>query len=220
MSARGGETRAALFDFDLTLMDTSHSITDCTNAFAEKMGLRRVTREETLRVIGLPIAESWIELWGRYEEEWLDIYRHDFRDMEHEGFREFPDTRSSLTRLRENGVKAGVVSNRKFAMKAVTAGGLASFFDIVIGLEDVRHSKPHPEPVLTALSRLSAKPGTSFYVGDTDIDMKTAVAAGVTGIGVATGNFSEAELKSAGGAYACPNLSAVTDIIISNISRD
>ncbi|MDR0764117.1 MAG: HAD-IA family hydrolase [Synergistaceae bacterium] len=218
MSARG-ETRAALFDFDLTLMDTSYAITECTNAFADKMGLRRVTREEMLRVIGLPIAESWIGLWGRYEEEWLDIYRQNFREREHEGFREFTDTRSALARLRESGVKVGVVSNRKFAMKAVKACGLAAVFDVVLGLEDVRHPKPHPEPVLTALSRLSAEPGRSFYTGDADIDMKTAAAAGVTGIGVATGNFGTGELKAAGGAYACANLSAAADIIL-NISVD
>jgi HAD superfamily hydrolase (TIGR01549 family) len=218
MSARG-KTCAALFDFDLTLMDTSYAITECTNAFAEKMGLRPVTREETLRVIGLPIAESWIGLWGRFEEEWLDIYRQNFREREHEGFREFPDTRSALARLRENGVKVGVVSNRRFAMRAVKACGLAPLFDVVLGLEDVRHPKPHPEPVFTALSRLSAKPGMSFYTGDTDIDMKTAVAAGVTGIGVATGNFSTGELRAAGGAYACANLSAVADTILS-ISRN
>jgi HAD superfamily hydrolase (TIGR01549 family) len=218
MNVRGGETRAALFDFDLTMMDTSRAITDCTTAFADNMGLRRVTREEVLRVIGLPISESWIGLWGRYEDEWLDIYRQNFRDVEHEGFREFPDTRSALALLRENGVKVGVVSNRKFAMKAVTACGLASLFDIVIGLEDVRHPKPHPEPVFMALSRLSAKPGMSFYIGDTDIDMKTAVAAGVTGIGVATGNFGIGELRASGGAHACPNLSAVADTIL-NILR-
>jgi phosphoglycolate phosphatase len=209
--------RAALFDFDLTLMDTSYAITECTNALADEMGLRRVTREEALTVIGLPIAESWMKLWGRFEEEWLDIYRQNFRDREHEGFREFPDTRSALSRLRENGVKTGVVSNRKFAMKAVTACGIASFFDVVTGLEDVQHPKPHPEPVLKALSRLSAEPGRSFYIGDTDIDMKTAVAAGVTGIGVTTGNFSAWELGAAGAAHACPNLSAVADIIL-NIS--
>ncbi|MDR0653187.1 MAG: HAD-IA family hydrolase [Synergistaceae bacterium] len=215
----GGETRAALFDFDLTLMDTSYAITECTNAFAEKMGLRHVTREETLRVIGLPIAESWIGLWGRYEQEWLDIYRQNFRDMEHEGFREFPDTRSALTLLRENGIKLGVASNRRFAMRAVKACGIAPMFDVVIGLEDVQYPKPNPDPVFTALSRLSAKPGRSFYIGDTDIDMKTAVAAGVTGIGVTTGNFSAGELKAAGGAYTCPNLSAVADTIL-NISID
>jgi phosphoglycolate phosphatase-like HAD superfamily hydrolase len=90
--------------------------------------------------------------------------------------------------------------------------------DIVIGLEDVTNPKPHPEALEKALSLLGTEPGMSFYTGDTDIDMKTAVAAGVTGIGVATGNFSAGELRAAGGAYACANLSDVTDTIL-NISR-
>ena len=35
MSAPGGETRAALFGFGLTLTDTSHAATDCANACAD-----------------------------------------------------------------------------------------------------------------------------------------------------------------------------------------
>jgi phosphoglycolate phosphatase len=204
----------ALFDFDMTLMDTSYVITDCTNLLAEHFGLRRVTRDEVLSVIGLEISDSWARLWGRYDDEWLDYYRKHFRATEQAGFREFPDTREAVAVLRENGVRTGVVSNRRFAATAVERSGIAPLFDVIVGLEDVRNAKPHPEPVLTALSRLSAAAARAFYVGDTDIDMKTAAAAGVIGIGVTTGNYGADELKSAGAARACANLTGAAEIIL------
>jgi phosphoglycolate phosphatase len=204
----------ALFDFDMTLMDTSYIITDCTNMLAEHFGLRSVTRGEILAVIGLEITDSWTSLWGRYDGEWLDYYRKHFREMEQSGFREFPDTGDAVLALKGRGVKTGVVSNRRFAAAAVEKSGIAPLFDVVVGLEDVRNAKPHPEPVLTALSRLSAVPEKAFYVGDTDIDMKTAVSAGVRGIGVTTGNFGADALKAAGAVCACPNLTGVAEVIL------
>jgi HAD superfamily hydrolase (TIGR01509 family) len=206
-----------MFDFDLTLMDTSYAITECTNLLAEKFGLRRVTREEMLAVIGLPIADTWVALWGEWREEWLACYRLHFRDVEHSGFREFPDTRSAILKLRENGVRTAIVTNRNNARSAAGQCGIEPLFDVIVGAEDASRPKPHPEPVLKALSLLGASPGRAFYTGDTDIDMKTAVAAGVMGIGVTTGNFGAEGLMSAGASVACPCLAQVADTILGNI---
>jgi len=210
---------AAMFDFDLTLMDTSYIITECTNLLAEKYGLKPVTREEMLAVIGLPIADTWVALWGEWHEEWLAYYRAHFRSMEHAGFREFPDTRSALEHLRANGVVTAIVTNRNNARGAAEQCGIASLFDEIVGAEDVSHPKPHPEPVLVAMSRLGAEREQVFYTGDTDIDMKTAVAAGVMGIGVTTGNFGSEGLKAAGATVTCPNLTGVADTILSNVQK-
>ncbi|MDR1652034.1 MAG: HAD family hydrolase [Synergistaceae bacterium] len=217
--SRGKGRSAALFDFDLTLMDTSYIITECTNRLAGRFDLRPVTHQEMKSLIGLPIEDEWVELWGRFEQEWLDYYRNNFRSAEMSGFREFPDTRSALLLLRSKGVRTGVVTNRHFARLAVEQSGIADLLDVVVGLEDAANPKPHPEPLLEALSRLEAAPEDAFYTGDTDIDMKTASAAGVTGIGVATGNFSRGELKESGAAYACSDLTEAADTILKIIER-
>jgi phosphoglycolate phosphatase len=204
---------AVLFDFDLTLIDSSYIITECTNLLAAARGLRPVTREEILSVIGLPIDESWIALWGRMDPEWLDYYRKNFREIEHDGFREFPGTREVPIKLREAGIKTGVVSNRRFARNAVERVGIADLFDIILGLEDFTNPKPHPEPILTALNRLGAPRERAVYVGDTQIDMRTAAAAEVSGLGVTTGNFGGEALMSAGARWVCSDLRDIPDTI-------
>jgi HAD superfamily hydrolase (TIGR01509 family) len=122
-----------------------------------------------------------------------------------------------MLKLRENGVRTAIVTNRNNAGLAAEQCGIASLFDVIVGAEDVSHPKPHPEPVFTALSRFGAEPEQAFYTGDTDIDMKTAAAAGVFGIGVTTGNFGPEGLMSAGASITCPNLECVADAILRNI---
>ena len=217
MSRTSNGARAALFDFDLTLVDTSYAITDCSNMLADEFGLMRVTRDEVIKVIGLPILGSWTALWGQSHSEWLDFYRRNLREQEHSGFREFPDTRGAIGRLRANGILTGVVTNRHKGRLAVEGCGLESLFDIIIGVEDVDNPKPHPEPLLKAMSLLGVEPEAAFYIGDTDIDMKAAKSAEVRGIGVTTGSFGAEELISAGAEITCANLNGVADFILREI---
>ena len=112
--------------------------------------------------------------------------------------RPFPGTVPVLRSLRERGLRPGGVSNRRFARAVVQNQGLIPLTDVVVGLEDVDRPKPAPQSVLLALERLGVSPESSVYVGDTDIDMATASAAGVLGVGVTTGAFDEAGLLRAG----------------------
>ena len=121
----------------------------------------------------------------------------------------FPDTVPTLDALCGAGVKTGLVSNRQFARNPAEYLGIADKFDVIIGLEDVTHAKPDPEPLLTALSRLGVEAAQAVYVGDTDIDMKTAAAAGVRGIGVTTGNFGAEQHLAAGARHVCAHLAEV-----------
>jgi phosphoglycolate phosphatase len=207
------DIRAVLFDFDMTLMDTSYIINECTNMLADAKGLRRVSREETLAVIGLSIEDSWRTLWGKFEPEWLDHYRNEFRLKEEEGFRQFPGTMDTPARLREAGVKTGVVSNRRFARMAVEKSGMSGLFDVIIGLENVANAKPHPEPILTALDEISVPPESAVYVGDTTIDMNAAAAAGVRGLGMTTGNYGAEQLMEAGAEWVCSDLLEIPRVI-------
>ena len=49
----------------------------------------------------------------------------------------------------------------------------------------------------------------SIYVGDTDIDMQTAVAAGTRGVGMTTGNFDAETLAGAGAWRVLDDLNGV-----------
>ena len=200
------DTKAVIFDFDMTLADSSYAIHHCSNLLARKFGLEEVSREVVLTGIGLPIEDCWRLYWGDFKEEWLGYYRDEFRGVEQTGIRLFPNTVAALEELRAKGVKTGVVSNRRFARRVVDATKLTPYMDVIIGLEDVTNAKPDPEALFKAIGKLGVGADEAVYVGDTDIDMKTAVAAAVRGVGVTTGNFGEDGLAAAGAWRVCSDL--------------
>lgn len=193
-----GKCHAVIFDFDMTLADSSRAIHYCTNRLAAHAGLRKIPPDEVRAAIGVPIEDSWRSFWGDFKQEWLDYYRANLRGEEQARIKLFPDAARTLRELRASGVMLGVASNRRFAARAVEAVGLTGLLDVVIGLEDVTRAKPEPDCLIKGFAGLGAAPENGLYVGDTDIDMKTARAAGTTGIGVTTGNFDENGLLAAG----------------------
>lgn len=199
--------QAVLFDFDMTLVDSSSAIHHCTNLLARRFGLGEVPMEVVRAAIGVPIEESWRSFWGEFRQEWLDCYRSSFRDEELTRIKLYPNALSTINELRSCGVKLGVASNRRYASRAVSETGLTPLLDVVVGLEDVERAKPEPDCLLKGLAGLGVAARMAVFVGDTDIDMKTALAAGVRGIGVTTGNFDRAGLLAAGAGAAIDDLS-------------
>ncbi|MEG1603004.1 MAG: HAD-IA family hydrolase [Cloacibacillus sp.] len=200
------EIEAVIFDFDMTLADSSYAIHKCTNLLAAAYGLATVSREAVLAGIGLPIEDCWQQYWGDYKDEWIEYYRAQFRGVEQDEIILFPNTEALLSKLRAAGIKTGVVSNRRFARKVLDSTKLTPFMDAIVGLEDVTNAKPDPEALLLGIERLGVSCEKTLYVGDTDIDMKTAAAAGVRGVGMTTGNFDEDGLAAAGAWRVCSDL--------------
>ena len=202
-----------LFDFDMTLVDSSYAIAHCTNLLAEHFGLRKLSREETLTIIGIHIEKAWTNVWGEFKQEWLDYYRENFCMKEDSLIRVFDSTIPTLEQLRSMGVKVGVASNRHYAQRPVKALGLEKYLDSIAGIKDVEQPKPAPDMILLSLSRLQIAKENAVYAGDTDPDMKTAKAAGIRAIGMTTGNFTREQLIEAGADFVCGSLSEIPGIV-------
>lgn len=80
--------------------------------------------------------------------------------------------------------------NNKYVLGIVTSrirGGVfklpqlsrfENHFKAVVYYEDTTKHKPHPQPLLLGVERLGLKPGETVYVGDTEVDIQAAKAAG------------------------------------------
>jgi phosphoglycolate phosphatase-like HAD superfamily hydrolase len=56
---------------------------------------------------------------------------------------------------------------------------LARRFEMVVTSRDVERPKPFPDPLLKILARFGAQPHQMLFVGDSEVDQRTADAAGV-----------------------------------------
>jgi HAD superfamily hydrolase (TIGR01509 family) len=78
-------------------------------------------------------------------------------------------------------VRMGVVTStrREHFDIAHAKSGLTRFLDFVISQEDYQHTKPHPEPYLTAISRHGLRCHECMVVEDSPRGLAAATAAGL-----------------------------------------
>jgi phosphoglycolate phosphatase len=98
------------------------------------------------------------------------------------------------------GLKLGILSNKP---DAITKNCVKTFlskwdFDVVFGQRDSVPRKPNPQGALEVAKKMSIPPSHFLYLGDTAIDMKTAVSAGMFPVGVLWGFRSRKELQENG----------------------
>ena len=91
--------------------------------------------------------------------------------------RPYPCVVAALTALREQGFVLGVCTNkmREPAVAILEALDLSKHFGVVIGGDSTAERKPDPTPLHAAYAGLAAP--VLFYVGDSEVDAETAVAA-------------------------------------------
>jgi HAD superfamily hydrolase (TIGR01509 family) len=76
---------------------------------------------------------------------------------------------------------------------------------------DVQSTKPAPDLVHAAISRVDADRSEAIMVGDTPWDVKAALGAGVPTLTVMTGGFSNAELREAGAVDVYESVAELSD---------
>ena len=105
-----------------------------------------------------------------------------------------------IVTLKEQGYMTAVVSNKAdFAVQALCEDYFPGLFDYVVGeKEDVRR-KPYPDSVNKVLEVLGIERENAVYIGDSDVDIKTAENADMMCISVTWGFRDKAFLVENGG---------------------
>ncbi|MCC7363574.1 MAG: HAD-IA family hydrolase [Dehalococcoidia bacterium] len=90
-----------------------------------------------------------------------------------------------LAACHDGGIKMAVVTQKISwgATDELEAAGLLRYFAAIVGVDDVEHHKPDPEPVFAAMDRLLVtEPADVALVGDSPADIFAARNAGCTSI--------------------------------------
>jgi pyrophosphatase PpaX len=210
--------RAALFDFDGTLVDTTDLIyQSMRHATGEVLG-REISREVLMANVGQPLPRQMELLSAEHAGALLDSYRLHNEENHDALIKAFPGVVDSLARLKEAGVRVGVVtSKRRFSVDMALKNfpGLGDVVDQWVTMEDTTEHKPRPEPLLKGLELLGNVPREqAAYVGDSPFDVAAAKAAGVESVAVSWGAFSEDALRAAEPDHLVPDLDAAVDVLL------
>ena len=211
-----------LFDLDGTLVDTVPFILEAVRSAFEGYGACP-TDAEWIAGIGTPLRTQLASfarrpqdvetLFERYRTFW--IAHHDERT------RAFPGAVEVVRALSAAGHPIGVVTAKieHGALRTLRHTGLLPYVQAVIGADSCAHAKPHPEPVLLALSRLGEPPGEALLVGDSPHDIAAAKAAGARAAAALWGACARQVLAAAGADFFLDDVRGLPALVASLEAR-
>ncbi len=197
--------KAILFDLDGTLLDTLQDIANAMNrtlaandmpqhdlaAYRRKVGsgMRKLTERS------VPDADDIATV-----DRILDVFMADYRLHSTDNTAPYPGVQEMLKAVKQTGVKMYVISNKSEPEAIEIVGSIfgEDMFDAVYGTVEGRPTKPAPDTCFLALAEAGCDQADAVFVGDSEVDVQTAIAAGVYGIGVTWGFREEEELVAAG----------------------
>lgn len=198
--------KAVLFDLDGTLINSLHDIADSMNRVLAAKGYQTHDYDAYRFFVGrglLNLVSKTIPDSEKTEKTIKNLYQELLRDYEVNLlqktvlYRGIPDLLNALT---EKGIRLTILSNKADLFTKKIANGLmdAWSFAYVQGSSDEIPRKPDPSGALLICQALNLNPSEFLYVGDTNVDMETALAAGMYPVGVTWGFRSRQELTESG----------------------
>ncbi len=193
--------RAVIFDWDGTLLDSTHHIVGALLGACRDLGLREPSREEAGWVIGLSLQAALYrlvpDLGADRVDAFVERYRAHFMALQHE-MRLFEGQAGLLRDLSAGGAVLGVATgkSRRGLDESIERLGLRDLFRATRTADEAR-GKPDPDMLLQLLAELDLAPDSVLMVGDTTHDVLMARAAGVDSLAVAYGAHAPSLLESA-----------------------
>jgi phosphoglycolate phosphatase len=209
--------RAVLFDWDNTLVENWRSIQGAINAALMAFALPQLDLEAVKFQARHSARTIFPTLFGPEWPRARAIFEAHFTANQLTGLTVMPGAEALLDLLGRQGVPLCVVSNKKadFLRREIDYLGWMGRFRAVVGASEAAKDKPDAAPVLLALDRAGLSPGADIWlVGDTDIDMKAAIAAGCAPILVGPGPEDAALLENAAPALRCHNCAALAGLLL------
>lgn len=195
---------AVLFDLDGTLLDTLQDLTDSVNAALALHGCEQRSVEQIRSALGNG-ARELIRLSlpeqgsGRDVDQVLKDYQAHYRNNCQNRTQPYPGILQALRQLAER-YPLGIVSNKPdIPTKALCAHyfpGIPAW-----GEQAGLTRKPAPDMLYAAMKQLGVE--RCVYVGDSEVDIRTAENMGMPCLSVSWGFRREEELLRFGASHLC-----------------
>ena len=185
--------RAFVFDMDGTILHSLPDLAIATNEALERQGYPTHTYDEIMSYMGNG-AQRLIEralppgTAPGICKRTFDLWRGIYIASDYANTAPFPGIVDTLHELRKRGMKTGILSNKFDAgVRALAEQYFPGLFDAVRGEIPPTPRKPDPTSLLNMLDELGVSPAETAYVGDLNVDVRTARNAGVLAVGVSWG---------------------------------
>jgi phosphoglycolate phosphatase len=189
-----------VFDLDGTLVDTAADLAGAMNHCLTLEGLPHLTTDSVRSLVGhgarallrqglSAAGDSSEATIDRMVPEFLRFYAGNIAVHSHL----YPGALAVLDELQHNGCALGVCTNKpeKLSLALMEEIDVLKYFGAVFSGDTLPIRKPDPLHLLTTIKHLGGMAESAVMVGDSSVDIETAVAAGVPVIGVTFGFSTE-----------------------------
>ncbi len=185
--------KAVIFDIDGTLLDTLEDIADSVNYALGKLDfplraipeIRKYVGNGVLRMLELSLPDG---IHNPRFNETVSLFRQHYDKNCRNKTRPYDGIVNLLQNLAANGYKLAVISNKyDAAVRELNDFYFSEYITVAIGESSSIKRKPAADMLLTALNSLAVSKGEAVYIGDSEVDIETAINAGVDCISVAWG---------------------------------
>jgi HAD superfamily hydrolase (TIGR01509 family) len=185
LTNREAQPKAIIFDMDGTLVSSLPVIYHCENEISHKYLKASLTLEDVISKFGPPartiITDMTQNLPEAVQSKAVSDYYECYRTHVPGRALVFPGIPELLRKIKSAGRRLALFTGVEKNMMEYTLNPfkLSEFFKVRITADDIRKSKPDPEGINLALSRLRVDARESMYVGDSPADIIAGKRAGV-----------------------------------------
>ena len=209
-----------IFDLDGTLLNTIDDLADTGNHVCALHGWPAHSVEEYKHMVGngipklverfAPAGTDQPTLDQAFEEfmAWYGVHKEDKTAP-------YPGMNEAALRLKEAGVSIAVLSNKADEMAGpVVEHYYPGVFPLVQGALSGVPTKPDPTLLHKLMERMGAKPEQTLFVGDSNVDIRTAKNGNLTSCGVLWGFRSRQELEDEGAGYLAETPAELIKVVL------
>lgn len=198
--------RAVIFDLDGTLLDTLEDIAASTNRVLASLGFPIHPHEDYRYFVGEGVQLLMMRALPEDHRDEATVadgvqaFREDYGRNWNVKTKPYGGIPEMLDGVAASGLKMTVLSNKPDRYtKQCVAEMLPNWkFEIVLGARDGTPRKPDPTAAFEIARDLDLPPSEILFLGDTAVDMRTAVVAGMFPVGALWGFRPREELLEAG----------------------
>lgn len=184
--------KAAVFDLDGTLMDTSEGVLSAVKYTIRKFGFTEPAEDELKSFIGPPIQDSFAShfgLSGSVLQEIAGVFRERYKNADLIKAVPYPGIFDTLSTLRKNGIYPMIATYKRedYAIELLRHYGFDRYTDIMYGADHENRLKKK-DIILKAIKAGGiTKSDRAVMIGDSLSDAIGAQEAGLDFIGVTYG---------------------------------
>ncbi|EFI35458.1 HAD-superfamily hydrolase, subfamily IA, variant 3 [Desulfonatronospira thiodismutans ASO3-1] len=201
--------KGIIFDLDGTLLNTLQDLADTVNSVLKGRGwsthpvdaYRNFVGDGLTMLIRRAVPEDVQD--QSVINECILAAREEYSRRWANRTAPYPGVLEALEELARNEIPMAVLSNKPHEATLHTVGHFFpdGYFQVVQGALPNGAVKPDPEPALEVAARMGLKPDQVYFLGDSNVDMYTALRAKMTALGAAWGFRGREELLQAGAHY-------------------